>query len=70
MTIKTTDTVDLRSYRLSSQKILKVLGYQTKKTIADAAREVKAAFVKKWLGNMDDAQYHNVKLMKEKGLGR
>jgi nucleoside-diphosphate-sugar epimerase len=70
VSIKTTDTVDLRSYRLSSQKILKVLGYKAKKTIADAAGEVKAAFMKKRLGNMDDAQYHNVKLMKEKGLGR
>ena len=70
VTIKTTDTVDLRSYRLSSEKILKVLGYKTQKTIADAAGEVKAAFATKRLGDMDDARYHNVKLMKQKGLGR
>jgi nucleoside-diphosphate-sugar epimerase len=68
--IKTTDTNDPRSYRLSSEKILKVLGYRTKKTIHDAAAEVKTAFGRKWLGDMDAAQYHNVKLMKAKGLGR
>lgn len=68
--IRTVDTVDYRSYRLSAEKIRKALSFRAKSTIEDAVRQVSEAFAQRRLGEMDDPRYHNVKLMKLRGLGR
>ena len=64
--IKTTPTDDIRSYRISTEKIQRELGFKPKKTIEDAAMELCSAFNR---GEFPDAltssRYYNVQKMKE-----
>lgn len=67
--IEVTPTDDLRSYHISSDKIARELGFRPKKTIADAARGLKAAFDANLVPNsMDDARWFNIKMMQDIGL--
>jgi len=67
--IATSDTDDVRSYRITSEKIGKELGFFPKRTIEDAVRDLCRAFqagkVPEPLTNSD---YFNVSKMKEIGL--
>jgi nucleoside-diphosphate-sugar epimerase len=63
--IVTTPTDDIRSYHINSDKIFRVLGYRPKRTIADAVRELCAAFkAGKLPRSMDDNRYFNVRRLK------
>lgn len=63
--IVTTPTDDIRSYHINSDKIFRVLGYRPKRTIADAVRELCAAFkAGKLPRSMDDDRYFNVRRLK------
>lgn len=63
--IVTTPTDDIRSYHINSDKIFRVLGYQPKRTIADAVRELCGAFkAGKLPHSMDDDRYFNVRRLK------
>jgi nucleoside-diphosphate-sugar epimerase len=63
--IETTPTDDLRSYRVNSDKIERVLGFTTRRTIEDAVRDLCRAFrANRFPDSMTDQRYFNVKLMK------
>jgi nucleoside-diphosphate-sugar epimerase len=63
--IVTTPTDDIRSYHINSDKIFRALGYRPKRTIADAVRELCAAFkAGKLPRSMDDDRYFNVRRLK------
>ena len=57
-------TNDDRSYHISSKKIKETLGFETKKTIYDAVKDLKLAFEKGLLPNsLTDEKYFNIKRM-------
>jgi len=62
--IKNTKSDDNRSYHVSSEKIKKVLGFETKYTVKDAVLDLKNAFEKKLLTNtFNDEFFFNIKRM-------
>lgn len=62
--IVTTPTNDLRSYHVSSQKIKEDIGFVAKRSLEDAASDLKKAFEKGLVPNsLTDDKYFNVKLM-------
>jgi nucleoside-diphosphate-sugar epimerase len=63
--IITTPTDDIRSYHINSDKIRRILGFRPRHTIADAVRELCAAFRQGRLPNsMHDDLYFNVRRLK------
>lgn len=64
--IVVTETNDIRSYRVNSDKIKRVLGFEAKHTIEDAVRDLCAAFkAGKLPDSMTDPKYFNVKQLQE-----
>jgi nucleoside-diphosphate-sugar epimerase len=64
--IVTTPTDDIRSYHVNSDKIRRVLGFQPKRAIEDAVRDLCRAFkAGKLPRSMDDTFYYNVRRLKE-----
>jgi nucleoside-diphosphate-sugar epimerase len=62
--IVTTKTDDLRSYRVSSAKIKKELGWEPRYSVPDAVRELVAAFQAGKIPNsLTDPRYFNIKTM-------
>ena len=69
ISIETTPSNDLRSYHVSSKKILQKLGWAPRRTIEDAVRDLCKAFKAGKLPNsMDDDRYINVKTVKQLAL--
>ena len=67
--IETTPSNDLRSYHVSSKKILQKLGWAPKRTIEDAVRDLCRAFKAGRLPNsMTDPKYINVTTVKSLAL--
>ena len=67
--LKSTPTDDNRSYHISSEKIKKVLGFESKYTISDAVTDLKIAFKKGLLPNsLHDDKYFNIKRMQSTKL--
>jgi nucleoside-diphosphate-sugar epimerase len=65
--IVTTPSNDTRSYRITSDKIAAKLGFEPKRTIEDAVRDLCKAFQAGKLPNsMTDERYFNVKMLKKK----
>ena len=63
--IVTSPTDDIRSYHINSDKIKAVLGFEPKRTIEDAVRDLCHAFKAGHLpDSMEDDQYFNVKRLK------
>lgn len=63
--IKRTKAVDLRSYRVSSDKIKKELGWKPKKTVEDGIRDLVQAFREgKITDSLTEPKYFNVEMMK------
>ena len=63
--IVTTPSNDNRSYRITSNKISAKIGFEPKRTIEDAARDLCRAFRDGKLPNsMTDDRYYNVKVLK------
>lgn len=59
-----TPSDDIRSYRISSEKIKRELGFMPKRTIKDAVRDLVAAFQAGKIPNpMTDIRYYNIKTM-------
>ncbi len=66
--IVTTPSNDNRSYHVSSEKILRVLGFKPKRTIEDAIRDLTRAFRNRLLdASFDNDWYYNVRTMKKLG---
>ncbi len=66
--IVTTPSDDNRSYHVNSDKIKRVLGFQPKRTIEDAVRDLTRAFRNYLLPrSFDDDWYYNVRTMKKLG---
>ncbi len=63
--IVTTPSDDIRSYRINSDKIQRVLGFVPRHTIEDGARDLIKAFKSgKLPDSMSDTRYSNIKTMK------
>ena len=61
----TTPSDDIRSYRISAEKIRRELGFTPRRTIEDGARDLVRAFRAGLLPRpMDDIRYYNIKVMK------
>lgn len=59
-------TDDPRSYHVSSEKMRRELGFQPRRTIEDAVRDMVAAFkAGKLPDSMDDPRYFNIKMMQK-----
>jgi nucleoside-diphosphate-sugar epimerase len=66
--ILTTPTNDMRSYHVNSDKVKRVLGFEPKRSIEDAVRDLARAFRNHLLPNsFDDDWYFNVRTMKKIG---
>jgi len=64
--IVTTPTDDIRSYHVNSDKIRRVLGFEPKRVIEDAVRDLCRAFQDgKLPDSMTDTRYFNVRRLKE-----
>ena len=64
--IVTTPTDDIRSYHVNSDKIKRELGFEAKRSVEDAIRDLCAAFKQGKLPNsMQDTFYFNVRRLKE-----
>ena len=62
--LELTATDDSRSYHISSQKIKKILGFESKFTIQDAVNDLKMAFEQGLLPHsLTDEKYFNIKRM-------
>ena len=62
-------TDDHRSYHISSQKIRRLLGYVSEKSIQDAVRDLIGAFERGHVPNpMSDARYYNLRQMQAIGM--
>lgn len=62
--VETTESNDPRSYHINSDKIRRLLGFQPKRTVEDAVRDLCRAFRAGKLPNsMTDEQYFNVKTL-------
>jgi nucleoside-diphosphate-sugar epimerase len=69
VTIVTTPSDDNRSYHVSSEKIRQELGYEAKRTIEDAVRDLLAAFDARQIpDSMTDDRYYNIKRMQRVNL--
>ena len=67
--IVTESTDDLRSYRVDSQRIRRDIGFQPRKTVRDAIRDLAEAFRCGKVPNpMSDRRYYNIKTMQAIGL--
>lgn len=63
--IATTPSDDIRSYRISSEKIKKELGFIPRHTIEDAVRDLIQAFKRgKFVNSMENERYFNIKMLK------
>jgi nucleoside-diphosphate-sugar epimerase len=66
--IITTPSNDMRSYHVNSDKVARVLGFQAKRSIEDAVRDLTRAFRNYLLPeSFDDDWYYNVRTMKKIG---
>jgi nucleoside-diphosphate-sugar epimerase len=64
-----TESDDLRSYHISSQKIRDALGFEPKRSIEDAVRDLCRAFAAGLLPNsLEDDRYFNVRTMKAQAV--
>ena len=64
------NVTDNRSYRISSEKIKKELGYVPKKDIRQAIRDIKEAFTRGMFPDINSSIYYNIRVMKEKMAGQ
>ena len=62
--IKVTDTLDKRDYHISSQKIIRVLGYQPVSSIQQEVVNLRKALDSGTSGDIDAAEHYNMKFMK------
>ena len=68
--LNVSETNDPRSYRISSDKIWKELGFRPRRTIGEAVRELRAAFEQGLLPNsLSDDRYFNIRRMQTYGQG-
>ncbi|MDE2027942.1 MAG: NAD(P)-dependent oxidoreductase, partial [Candidatus Omnitrophica bacterium] len=59
---------DIRSYRISSEKIKRELGFVPRFTIEDAVKDLLAAFrANKYQDSMNNPRYFNIKMLKSLG---
>ena len=66
--IVTTPTNDMRSYHVNSDKVKRVLGFEPKRSIEDAVRDLTRALPQSLLPeSFDDDWYYNVRTMKKIG---
>ena len=63
VTIEHTPSNDKRSYHISSEKIRRELGFAPRHTVADAVRNLTAAFTAGKIPEPDHMRYYNIKTM-------
>jgi hypothetical protein len=63
------DSNDNRSYHISSKKIYKILGFEAKRSIKDAAQELIDAFKDgRLINTLENEMYFNIKRMQSINL--
>ncbi len=68
VTIETRPSDDIRSYRISSEKIKRELGFIPSHTLEDAVRDLIKAFkAGKFNDSMNNVRYFNIKMLKSSG---
>jgi nucleoside-diphosphate-sugar epimerase len=60
------ENADVRSYCVNFDKLGQMLGYEPRRTIDDAIKEISAAFIAGKLKNMNDFLYYNLFVLKDK----
>lgn len=66
--IVTTPTNDMRSYHVNSDKVKRLLGFEPKRTIEDAVRDITRAFRNQLVPNsFENDNYYNVRTIKKIG---
>ncbi|MGH7290022.1 MAG: SDR family NAD-dependent epimerase/dehydratase, partial [Myxococcota bacterium] len=61
--LRVVPSADDRSYRISSEKLARELGFRARRPIEDAIRELEAALLDGRLPNpLSDPRYYNVKM--------
>lgn len=69
LSVLTTPSDDVRSYRITSEKIANELQFTPKRTIEDAVSDLCGAFASGKVANsLDASKYYNINTMKEIGL--
>ena len=69
--VRTDDNVtDNRSYRISSEKIKRELGFAPRKAIRQAIKDIKQAFARGMFPDPNSSIYYNVRTMKEQLAGQ
>lgn len=69
VSIKTSPTNDLRSYRISTERLKNFVGFQPDRTINDAVRDLLRAYESgKIYDPMNNSRYHNIKTMQRLDL--
>ena len=63
--IETIPVIDDRSYRVSGEKIRNKIGFTPLKTVEDAVRDLKQAYINGFFNNVADEQYFNIQVMKK-----
>lgn len=66
--VKNNDLVDRRNYRVNFTKIEKILGFRPKVGIRQGMHELKEAFERNELKDLNDSRYSNFKKLQELGL--
>jgi len=66
--LEVTPTDDNRSYKISSDKILRKVGFKTRRTIRQAAESLVEAFQAGKVADMMDPRYHNIRTMQASEL--
>ena len=62
--IEISDSNDLRSYKVSSKKIWKELGFKATHSVEDAVLDIQHAYKKgKFQNPLDNPSYYNIKMM-------
>jgi nucleoside-diphosphate-sugar epimerase len=64
--IKVTETLDRRDYHISSEKIVKTLGYQPVSSIRQEVAELRAVLESGAYADIDAAEHYNMKFMQLK----
>jgi nucleoside-diphosphate-sugar epimerase len=66
--LEITPSNDNRSYKISSGKIFRKVGFKTKRTIAQAAESLVEAFKAGKVSDLQDPRYHNIRTMQATSL--
>lgn len=60
------NNADVRSYRVRFQKVHDIIHFMARRTVADAVQEISTAYKAHLLGTMEEDQYYNIAVIKQR----